>query len=260
MVRPLALTLGEPAGIGPDITIGAWRQRRELELPPFYVVGRRDFIARRAHELGTPVAVAACEPGEAAAVFANALPVIDLALAVTAPPGRPDHSSAPAAIASIDTAVRHVLDGLAETLKRDYGVTNVKFWRKGFPAKGAPFIAEMAAESDVAISGVGHCGSSSPWSVIDAVNLEKAGIPTVALISRSFCPLGQIVGRGVGHQALPIVMLPHPIGEADEDRIAQKGRDAAAQCVRLLTTQAETVTAECAAKKFPLPEHAVARN
>ncbi|MDB5125768.1 MAG: hypothetical protein JWP94_3897, partial [Mucilaginibacter sp.] len=119
-----------------------------------------------------------------------------------------------------------VLEALAETLRRDHGVTNIKFWRKGFPAKGAPFIDEMVAETDVAISGVGHCGSSSPWSVIDAVNLEKAGVPTVALISRSFCPLGQIVGRGVGHQGLPIVMLPHPIGEADESRIAQKGIDA----------------------------------
>jgi hypothetical protein len=153
-----------------------------------------------------------------------------------------------------------VLDGLAMTLKKDYGITAIKFWRKGFPAKGAPFIDEMAAESDVAISGVGHCGSSSPWSVIDAVNLEKAGIPTVALISRSFCPLGQIVGRGVGHEALPIVMLPHPIGEADESRIAQKGIAAAAECVRLLTTPADKVCAEYANKKFPLPEHAVMRS
>jgi hypothetical protein len=153
-----------------------------------------------------------------------------------------------------------VLDALARTLERDFGVTRIKFWRKGYPAKGAPFIAEMAAQSDVAISGVGHCGSSSPWSVIDAVNLEKAGVPTVALISRSFCPLGQIVGRGMGHQGLPIVMLPHPIGEADEARIAQKGRDAAAECVRLLTTPAAAVGAEYAAKTFPLPEHAVARS
>src|SRR5215467_8440750 len=152
-----------------------------------------------------------------------------------------------------------VLEALATTLTRDYGVTDVKFWRKGFPAKGAPFIDEMAAESDVAISGVGHCGSSSPWSVIDAVNLEKAGVPAVALISRSFCPLGQIVGRGMGHQGLPIIMLPHPIGEADEDRIAQKGRDAAAECVRLLTTPADAIHTEFAGKRFPLPEHAVAR-
>ncbi len=152
-----------------------------------------------------------------------------------------------------------VLEALAETLRRDHGVTQIKFWRKGFPAKGAPFIDEMAAETDVAVSGVGHCGSSSTWSVIDAVNLERAGVPSVALISRSFCPLGQIVGRGVGHQGLPIVMLPHPIGEADAGRIAQKGIDAAAECVRLLTTHAAAVSAEYASKKFPLPEHAVAR-
>lgn len=152
-----------------------------------------------------------------------------------------------------------VLEALAEVLRRDHGVTNIKFWRKGFPAKGAPFIGEMAAETDVAISGVGHCGSSSPWSVIDAVNLEKAGVPAVALISRSFCPLGQIVARGEGHGSIPIVMLPHPIGEADAGRIAQKGVDAAAECVRLLTTPSEQVAAEYAAKKFPLPEHAVPR-
>ena len=152
-----------------------------------------------------------------------------------------------------------VLEALAEALRREHGVAGIKFWRKGFPAKGAPFIAEMAAETDVAISGVGHCGSSSPWSVIDAVNLEKAGVPTVALISRSFCPLGQIVARGEGHGSLPIVMLPHPIGEADAGRIAQKGVDVAAECVRLLTTPAAAVGQEYAAKKFPLPEHAVAR-
>jgi hypothetical protein len=153
-----------------------------------------------------------------------------------------------------------VMEALAESLRRDHGATRIKFWRKGFPAKGAPFIAEMAAETDVAVSGVGHCGSSSPWSVIDAVNLEKAGVPTVALISRSFCPLGQIVARGQGHGGLAIVMLPHPIGEADEAKIARKGADATAECVRLLTSPGEVVLRECATKTFPLPEHAVARS
>ena len=152
-----------------------------------------------------------------------------------------------------------VLEALAEVLRRDHGVTSIKFWRKGFPAKGAPFIDEMAAETDVAISGVGHCGSSSPWSAIDAVNLEKAGVPTVALISRSFCPLAQIVARGVGLPTLPIIMLPHPIGDPDPEKISRKGVDAAAECVRLLTASGADVAREFAAKKFPLPEHAVAR-
>jgi predicted dienelactone hydrolase len=67
------------------------------------------------------------------------------------------------------------------------------------------------------------------------------------------------VARGEGHGSLPIVMLPHPIGEADMGKVAQKGTEAAAECVRLLTTPGETVGREYAAKKFPLPEHAVPR-
>jgi hypothetical protein len=181
--------------------------------------------------------------------------------AVVAPANRPK-SLAGLRVGLLDNGKEFsdvVLDALAQALRHDHGVTDIKFWRKGFPAKGAPFIDEMAAETDVAVSGVGHCGSSSPWSVIDAVNLEKAGVPTVALISRAFCPLGQIVARGHGHDGLAIVMLRHPIGEADEGKIARKGADAAAECVRLLTSPADAIRQEYEAKIFPLPEHAVAR-
>ena len=51
MTRPLALTLGEPAGIGPDITLAAWQRRAELGLPPFYLLADPDFIAERARLL-----------------------------------------------------------------------------------------------------------------------------------------------------------------------------------------------------------------
>ncbi len=79
------------------------------------------------------------------------------------------------------------------------------------------------------------------------------------LISRSFCPLGQVVAQSLAYPGLPIVLLPHPIGDADEDKFSQKGLDAVEECVRLLTTLGETIDAEFQAKKFPLPEHAVAR-
>src|SRR3569833_133676 len=49
--KPLALTLGEPAGIGPDITIAAWLRRRELNLPAFYLLGDEALIAQRAAKL-----------------------------------------------------------------------------------------------------------------------------------------------------------------------------------------------------------------
>ena len=45
--KPLALTLGEPAGIGPDITIAAWLRRRELNLPAFYLRAARSVLRRR---------------------------------------------------------------------------------------------------------------------------------------------------------------------------------------------------------------------
>ena len=49
IVQPLALTLGEPAGIGPDLALAIWRRRAELDLPPFYIVADPDFLrpARR---------------------------------------------------------------------------------------------------------------------------------------------------------------------------------------------------------------------
>ena len=56
MAKPLALTSGEPAGIGPDITIKAWLRRDELKLPPFYLVGDRDFfVGQRQDVLGLKV-------------------------------------------------------------------------------------------------------------------------------------------------------------------------------------------------------------
>jgi 4-hydroxythreonine-4-phosphate dehydrogenase len=52
---PLALTLGEPAGIGPDLALAIWRRRRELDLPAFYLIGAADFLQSRARQLGLEV-------------------------------------------------------------------------------------------------------------------------------------------------------------------------------------------------------------
>src|SRR4029078_8327279 len=113
MSRPLALTLGEPAGIGPDITLAAWARRGALDLPAFYVLADPQCLARRAKRLGLDVPIESVTPGKAAVAFAHALPVVDLGLPATAEPGKPDATSAPAAIASIDRAVADVIGGAA---------------------------------------------------------------------------------------------------------------------------------------------------
>src|SRR5438445_280262 len=87
MAKPLALTSGEPAGIGPDIAITAWLRRNELKLPPFYLLGNRDFFEGRAGMLGLKVEFAATTPEEAPAEFARALPVVATGEVATARPG-----------------------------------------------------------------------------------------------------------------------------------------------------------------------------
>jgi 4-hydroxythreonine-4-phosphate dehydrogenase len=144
MTSPLALTLGEPAGIGPDIALAAWLQRHEMDLPPFYLLGDRDFIAGRAKLLGHDATLADATPGSAAATFADALPVVSTGHAITARPGRPDASSAPAAIASIRQAVADVEAGLAGAVVTNPIAKSV-LYRAGFSHPGhTEFLAELA--------------------------------------------------------------------------------------------------------------------
>jgi 4-hydroxythreonine-4-phosphate dehydrogenase len=146
-VQPLALTLGEPAGIGPDLTLAVWQRRSALDIPSFYVVGDADFLNRRARQLGLEVPIARVTPPAAAAAFASALPVVPLDLAVSASPGRPDRSSAPAAIASIRRAVGDVLAGSAAAVVTNPVAKNV-LYSSGFAEPGhTEFLATLVQEA-----------------------------------------------------------------------------------------------------------------
>jgi len=145
MARPLALTLGEPAGIGPDITIAAWLRRNELKLPAFYLLGDEALIARRATALGTDVKIARVRAEEAVAAFPDALPVVSTGEIATAEPGRPDDSSGPAALASIRQAVADVRKGRASAVVTNPIAKSV-LYRAGFRHPGhTEFLAELAA-------------------------------------------------------------------------------------------------------------------
>jgi 4-hydroxythreonine-4-phosphate dehydrogenase len=104
---PLALSLGDPAGVGPEIVTAAWRALRSSGAP-FFVVGDAATLAAA----GAPVAIIS-DPGEAAARFANALPVLDLPLTAPVTPGRPSGRAAPFVIRWIETAVALALEGKA---------------------------------------------------------------------------------------------------------------------------------------------------
>jgi 4-hydroxythreonine-4-phosphate dehydrogenase len=108
---PLALTMGEPAGIGGEITLMAWLGRA-AGTPPFVAIDDPDRLAELAQSLGFEVPIRSIsEPEEAPAAFATALPVLPLALSRPACPGRLDAANAPAVIAAIDRAVELTLAG-----------------------------------------------------------------------------------------------------------------------------------------------------
>jgi 4-hydroxythreonine-4-phosphate dehydrogenase len=145
MAKPLALTSGEPAGIGPDIAIKAWLRRDELKLPAFYLLGDRDFLRQRARTLGLEVKFAEVQAEDASDAFADALPVVATGHAATAQPGRPDDTSADAAIASIRQAVSDVVAGRASAVVTNPIAKSV-LYRAGFRHPGhTEFLAELAA-------------------------------------------------------------------------------------------------------------------
>ena len=226
---PLALTIGEPAGIGPDLTLAVWRRRGELDLPAFYLIGDADFLGSRARVLGLDVPLAIVAPQEAGAAFARALPVVPLGLPVTAAPGAPDASSAPAAIASIRRAVTDVLTGRAAAIVTNPVAKNV-LYRSGFAEPGhTEFLAKLATET----TGKAVHPVMMLWSAELAVVPVTIHLPLRGVVSRLTNDLvlesGRIVARdlrarfGIACPRIAVAGLNPHAGEegalGEEDRL-----------------------------------------
>jgi 4-hydroxythreonine-4-phosphate dehydrogenase len=106
----LALTMGDPAGIGPEIALKAWRLRKERNIPPFFFIGDSQCLKseKEIHLISDP-----CQAWD---VFTEALPVLHIALVKAAIPGRPDAANAQAVITAISRAVDLVRQGRAKAL------------------------------------------------------------------------------------------------------------------------------------------------
>ncbi|WP_157015208.1 4-hydroxythreonine-4-phosphate dehydrogenase PdxA [Mesorhizobium xinjiangense] len=113
---PLVLSSGDPSGIGPEIILKAWLSRHEAFIPPFYVRTDPQLLKARAARLGLEVPIDRCEPHEATARFASALPVAPIDAAFVDTPGQPDTANAPGIIEAIDRAVDDVMHDRAAAL------------------------------------------------------------------------------------------------------------------------------------------------
>lgn len=133
MTLPIALTSGDPAGIGPEITQAAWAALKG-ELTFFVIGDPRHF----------PNSIKISAPAEAAAAMIHGLPLLPLPFAAEVTAGQPDHANAPAVISSIKLAVGFAQNGLASAVCTNPISKQVLIEGAGFAHPGhTEFLAEL---------------------------------------------------------------------------------------------------------------------
>ncbi|QGM97061.1 4-hydroxythreonine-4-phosphate dehydrogenase PdxA [Methylocystis parvus] len=144
MTLPLALTQGDPSGIGPELTLKAYASKDAAGLPPFFVVADAAYLARVAKALAIDVAIEETTPAHAAKIFAQALPVVSHGHEVRGAFGRPEPSDAKTTIASIERAVDHVVTGEARAVVTN-PIAKAVLYAAGFAHPGhTEFLGELA--------------------------------------------------------------------------------------------------------------------
>lgn len=144
-LRPLAISAGDPAGVGAEIIAKAWRVLRH-DGPPFVVIGDSQLLA----SAGGDVKVrAVTRPQDAVGVFAKALPVIDIPLLSPVISGRPSPSHAPQIIRWIETGVGLALSGAVSGLVTA-PIAKAPLYEAGFPFPGhTEFLADLTAAASM---------------------------------------------------------------------------------------------------------------
>lgn len=194
--RPLAITMGDPAGCGPQITAAAWTAAREHAERAFYVVG-----PARLYEAMVPVRTIS-SPSEAAGCFGDALPVLpvgeDLPVIKA---GEPDSSAAAVIIRSIEIATAHAHGGDAAALVTN-PINKALLYDAGFSHPGhTEFIAEL-------------CGAERPVMMLVGGGLKVAlatiHIPLTKVIDALSTDALVEIGETVSGTLQRDFALPHP--------------------------------------------------
>jgi 4-hydroxythreonine-4-phosphate dehydrogenase len=182
---PLAVSLGDPAGIGPEIVAAAWRALKDTG-PAFLAVGD----ARTLAAAGAPVATIGAAT-EAASRFATALPTLDLPLATPVTPGRPTAEAASGVVRWIEAAVQLALEGGAAGVVTA-PIAKATLYEAGFAYPGhTEFIGELTKSAPMA-------GARGPVMMLASGDLRAALVTVHEPLARvpSLVTLERIVRTG----------------------------------------------------------------
>jgi len=147
---PLALTMGEPAGIGGEISLKAWLERSDSRCPPFFMIDCPDRLGRLAAQLGYSIPIELVSGPEAVEhCFDRALPVYPLELATAGAPGEPDPANGPAVLRAIEEACAFVQAGRAAAVVTN-PINKQLLYQSGFSHPGHTEFLAALVESPTA--------------------------------------------------------------------------------------------------------------
>jgi 4-hydroxythreonine-4-phosphate dehydrogenase len=219
--RPLALTLGDPAGIGPDITLLAWMARERELIPPFVLVGDGALLAARARALGLDIPVSEISDSRAAlAAFASSLPVLPVKIESLVVPGQPNQAAMPAVRQSIERAVALVRQGEARAVVTN-PVSKGTLYSSGFPFPGQTEFLALLASAEATKPPHPVMMLAGPMLKVVPVTIHVAvkdvpSLLTKELILRTIEITASDLGRyfGIAHPSLAVTGLNPHAGES----------------------------------------------
>ncbi|MBB6251285.1 4-hydroxythreonine-4-phosphate dehydrogenase PdxA [Nitrospirillum iridis] len=216
IVPPLALTMGEPAGVGGEIALMAWRLRRERGLPAFFLIDDPTRLAALGPATGLDVPVREiATPAEAAGVFGDALPVLRQDLPAVVVPGRPDPANGGAVIASIDRAVSLVRQGRAAAMVTN-PIQKSSLYAAGFRHPGhTEYLAHLAGLTDEPIMLLEGGGLRVALATIHVALKDVAGLLTQDVLLHTARVTYQALRRdfGIARPRLAVAALNPHAGE-----------------------------------------------
>jgi 4-hydroxythreonine-4-phosphate dehydrogenase len=251
--RPLALTMGDPAGIGGEIALKAWLELRSTG-PAFFALDDPARLAGLARALGLPVPIREIQrAADAAATFPAAFPVLPVRVARESRAGIPDPANADAILESIRRAVALTQAGEAAALVTN-PIHKASLYGSGFPFKGhTDFLGHLAGPGSMPVMMLAAPALRVvPVTVHVALQEAVRSLTTAAIVAH-----GELVARelhlsfGLNKPRLAVAGLNPHAGE--EGTMGTEDRDIVAPAVAQLVAMGIAASGPLAADSMFAP-------
>ena len=240
---PLAVSLGDPAGIAPELIAQAWARRKEEGLPPFFVIGGAGVLIAAAATRGFELPVEhITAPAQAAEVFGRALPVLGREDCAPSP-GTPTQEGAALALHSLTEATALALSGQAGAIVTG-PIAKSRLALAGFTQPGqTEFLADACGlpHEDAVMMLAGPSLRTVPLTVHEPL-AAVPGLVTRALIERKARIVARALARDFGLPSARMAVTGLNPHAGEDGKIGREDAEVIAPAVAALRAEGLAVT------------------